>query len=59
MGRLRGGSVRAGPPGKGEGEVRPGPRWAGLGWGGSLGLGWVDFGCGFAFYFPLSNSNKV
>ena len=30
------------------------------GWAGKLGLGWVDFGCGFAFYFSLfkTKSNK-
>ena len=44
-----------------EGEGGVGRRRERAGWAGKLGLGWVDFGCGFAFYFSLSksNSNKV
>ena len=49
LGRAAGPAQKVGPWGG---------RWV---WAGKLGLGWVVFGCEFAFYFSLSksNSNKV
>ena len=34
-------------------------RESGLGWRRDLGWCWVDFGCGFVFYFSLSNSKSI